>query len=793
MDVTCPRCATEYEFDETLVSDRGTTVKCTHCGHLFKVYPPGAQPGAGEREWIVRKKDGTEERLESLRDLQQRITRGEVDEDDEISRSGEGWKPLGAIAELQTFFRAAKAAKRKDPTPLPKPPPSAAPPARSQPPVSQPPVSPPVSQPPVSQPPVRSQPPRSHPPGGRKQTLFGVGGAPSTPPPASAPAPSAPAPSVPAPSAPPKSAPRSPPSAPKPPSRADAATLPPPPRPPRGDPTPTPETPTRPPPRPPARTQSDGGRPADGTVPERPKAPRAPSLDTPSAPTVGARPRRQLYIDDGDTGPLRPPKKSRVGLWLFLILLLAAGGAVAFFWNDLQGGGENPAIAFLDAGDAAFAEDSEESYERAVREYVRASAHDERDPRTLASLASVHSAWGQALSFRAGDLEARAAADPSLAGEAAGLRRDLARRASEAREHAETLLRLHPADPQGEIAMTNALRLEGNFDEARTHLDRAREMLPEPPATFHLAAALVALGPDEDFAAAKQAAEAAVQADGSLVRARLLLARIHLATGDIAASQTQLRSVLDAHPNHPGATHLQQAIDQGLPPAAPVVEVGDAGVDAAPEAPEPEQTTDRPERTAERTTERPERTERDPQERSGRSSDPPSGRDYSWYIRRGDDLLDRSDLAGAQAHFEAAERLRPGSVEALTGLGQVALRRGNAAEAARRFRPAARADYGDAYMGLADAYRRMGRTDDAVATYRAYLASRPSGPHASRARRQIEALEPSPSAMESEPAPAPEPEPAAEPEPTAEPAPAAEPDPEPEPAPAPEPEPATPE
>ena len=37
MDVTCERCGTEYEFDETLVSERGTTVKCTNCGHLFNL------------------------------------------------------------------------------------------------------------------------------------------------------------------------------------------------------------------------------------------------------------------------------------------------------------------------------------------------------------------------------------------------------------------------------------------------------------------------------------------------------------------------------------------------------------------------------------------------------------------------------------------------------------------------------------------------------------------------------------------------------------------------------------
>ena len=43
MDVRCNRCATEYEFDDALISERGTTVKFTNCGYQFKVFPTGSQ------------------------------------------------------------------------------------------------------------------------------------------------------------------------------------------------------------------------------------------------------------------------------------------------------------------------------------------------------------------------------------------------------------------------------------------------------------------------------------------------------------------------------------------------------------------------------------------------------------------------------------------------------------------------------------------------------------------------------------------------------------------------------
>ncbi|MBW2463951.1 MAG: zinc-ribbon domain-containing protein [Deltaproteobacteria bacterium] len=80
MDVTCERCGTEYEFDETLVSDRGTTVKCTQCGHLFKVFRPGGDDGP--RAWSVRTKDGKVQHLSSLRDLQRLITQGKLTKTD---------------------------------------------------------------------------------------------------------------------------------------------------------------------------------------------------------------------------------------------------------------------------------------------------------------------------------------------------------------------------------------------------------------------------------------------------------------------------------------------------------------------------------------------------------------------------------------------------------------------------------------------------------------------------------------------------------------------------------------
>ena len=113
MDVRCARCATEYEFDDALISERGTTVKCTNCGFQFKIFPPKAAAVAPER-WLVRTADAREVVYTSLRELQRGISDRQVGPNDLLSRGGAPPRPLGSIPELEPFFAASstKAAQR---------------------------------------------------------------------------------------------------------------------------------------------------------------------------------------------------------------------------------------------------------------------------------------------------------------------------------------------------------------------------------------------------------------------------------------------------------------------------------------------------------------------------------------------------------------------------------------------------------------------------------------------------------------------------------------------------------
>jgi len=106
MDVVCGRCRAEYEFDDALISERGTTVRCTNCGLQFKVFPP-----VGQRAPEVWKVIDVEDRerppveYDSLALLQQAIARGQVTSSHLLMRGEDEPRRLAEIVELQPLLR----------------------------------------------------------------------------------------------------------------------------------------------------------------------------------------------------------------------------------------------------------------------------------------------------------------------------------------------------------------------------------------------------------------------------------------------------------------------------------------------------------------------------------------------------------------------------------------------------------------------------------------------------------------------------------------------------------------
>ena len=167
MDVRCEKCQTEYELDESRLKPGGVTVKCTNCGHMFKIRKrtptfgggvptstlaglpamgaglpamgagtgkaPGASGGMGradsildegptaargeegpttvERQWVIRLENGEQKSCRELATLQQWIVSNVVSRESLISRTGKTWKRLGDISELAQYFDIADEAR----------------------------------------------------------------------------------------------------------------------------------------------------------------------------------------------------------------------------------------------------------------------------------------------------------------------------------------------------------------------------------------------------------------------------------------------------------------------------------------------------------------------------------------------------------------------------------------------------------------------------------------------------------------------------------------------------------
>lgn len=112
MDVICEHCRTEYEFDETLLSDRGTTVKCTTCGHTFRLFPTRVSS-----TFRVRRQDGTLQTFATLEDVRTQVERGQLTEDDELSEHGGAWTALAEVPELTPLFARGRTRRARRATP----------------------------------------------------------------------------------------------------------------------------------------------------------------------------------------------------------------------------------------------------------------------------------------------------------------------------------------------------------------------------------------------------------------------------------------------------------------------------------------------------------------------------------------------------------------------------------------------------------------------------------------------------------------------------------------------------
>lgn len=685
MDVTCTRCSTVYEIEEGTVSPSGMTVKCTQCGHLFKVRGPSRAPepspaptrprrqsGEVTAKWRVRRADGSLHALESLAELSRAIVEGRFADSDEISGTGQAWKKLGDIAELSILFTRDRGVNAPS-TPRPV---AAVLPSRGE--RDSGPAS--MSFPP---PPSSSVRPRKNTP--FPEPEFNIMGSPV--------------------------------------NSDGASTF-------SGGPVPPPPRPSAPSATLPPRVRSRVTTPIPaGMAGEQPAAQPAAPLS--ASQSIPAQVTASQPIAPSVSQPLAPPApvaapeidfpsnvRSRSYFWIAISLPLILGAGIAGAWLAQKPwlvDAPPPAREFLMRADEALAAHRQGRFEEAASEYTKALAFHEDDAHILSSLSRVYAVWSQLLRSRLADLRSRPDADPI---ELVRLQTESDRLAEQARSHGERAAQRNPGNVEAEVALSDALRLTGNTVAARAELDRARNAEPVASAeTLRVAAWLAIDEAHGDMKAGRALAQQAVELDPKLLRARFLLVDCLIAEHDLDGARLHLDAIRSIAPDHPllldesrmldlasrlaedaGVQRAEPAAPGGSGPARPVtVRPSEPAVELSPEA-------------------------------------------AADLVKRGERALEDGAVRAAQEDFERALELSPRFPPALTGLGYVALERGQTQIALKRFLPAAKVGYPEALIGLGDTYRRVGRSEDALEAYQAYVRRFPRGARRSIAQRQIELL-----------------------------------------------------
>jgi predicted Zn finger-like uncharacterized protein len=526
MDVTCERCGTEYEFDDALVSGRGTTVKCTSCGFQFKVKKAET---SGPESWVVRTVDGRELEFGALRELQQAIARGKITRDDVLVRDGARPRRLGSIAELDPFFVGAAGAAAGaglavttmglgsggGPTPAPPRPESS--------------IALPL-------------------PLGPGAVKVDADGAPRVPPPPPA-LPNRPPVTPPPPKAGPLPVPKPPP---PPPAQGKLGSGPPPPTRTPGTASSPPRTPSVPPPLPntwASRTSTligvgssegpDSAAPAEGRV--RPTGPTdvRSSLEgrEESRSIVDSRTFEDSYVEprlSSSATSRRAGSRWIAGLVLGGVLVLGALTVGKRFVapqpaRPAAGASDERIALLLAQGDQALVDGDLEAAKEALD---KASVLVEADPRVATGLArlAVVRADGRWLAVRL-----LAADDPDLP----LAKRELEQASDRARKASERALALAPKEPAAVRSRIDALRIGGDLEGARKLVPSLGAASAAPDSALSLAA--LDLAEDSpSLPAVVERLRGAAAAEQGLGRARALLAYALARSGDTAGARAEL-------------------------------------------------------------------------------------------------------------------------------------------------------------------------------------------------------------------------------------------------------------
>lgn len=738
MDVRCEQCQTEYEFDDALVSGRGTTVKCTNCGHKFKIRRRDGD--FSEDFWNVHTADNKTLVFTSLRELQRAIQGRVVHRTDMMSKGGHPPKPIGQIPELAPFFVPrttrdfGEAMTPSQPPPLP---------ATSQ-------APPPPLPPPSSSKRDRSStqpgfPPASSTLGALKKTLVGPGDdlaaiarsvieqSQSRPPPVR-------------------------------PSRPAAHSLPPA----QSRPPPLPSSsPSQTPPM--TRSRTEPPPPTDRAPPNTERMARRRSIPPPLPETPSHRPQKDtqpIHAPFEVSSPLPPPtpvvlrtmgydpdeavrdamptlsdappsmgKRRSVGGFVVAVVVLLGVGMIGAVWaRDHLGvtlGINKPVVQtpvrdprvteLLAVGDKALLDGN---LDLSQQNFLKASALAEKDPQVLLALSRLAAVRADEPWLRMRLLPSDATDERRLAKERLG------ELAQGARKAADDAVLAAPDDLAAVRAKVDGLRISGDREGARALVGRIQPTA-STPETAYVLAALDLAEPEPLWSTVVERLRLAATGESGTGRARAALIYALVQSGDTAGAKVELDRLAAMPRPHPLLGLLRSIVDHAPAPIAKldagVLDASVAGLDKG----------DKPAKG-----DKPDKGDR-----------PLSG-DPRVLVSQAEKARGRGEYERARSLYSAALEHDPGDTEALNGLAAIAhaQRDLNGARNAYKRVLSINPNYVPALVGAADVDWESGDRASAMRSYKDIVDRFPEGTYPPRVRQRLEAAAPAPA-----PAPSPAP------------------------------------
>jgi tetratricopeptide (TPR) repeat protein len=453
--------------------------------------------------------------------------------------------------------------------------------------------------------------------------------------------------------------------------------------------------------------------------------------------------------DDDDVLPAR--RGSRAGMWVLLMALAVMGGAAVgvYLFVLRDGRDEQAAHAVKDAGvvvaatpDAAQvvapAADAAAAEAVAPIAAARAGLGADLEPWLRTSMQGLDAqpdAPSQALRAHltaqlAQDLIDRAGLIASP--EADNLRKDAKQLVLDAATAAQRALRAAGDDPGANIAMAEVLRLQGKpARDISRYLETAKAR-PDKNWAVELALAdAMLLARDGKLDEARAAFAAIDQGDGKLetagdVRARFHLALVLAAQGKAADARPLVDAILAAQPEHTGARALSGKLETLVAKTDPLPPE-DGNKDGSKDAGKAPPPRTNPPRTG--------GTPPPPPTTPPSSGGPDT---YDRLVARANAVADTSCAKAMDLYSKALEQ-KPNGVEALAGLGYCQIDAKQFSSAFSKFRAALAVSprYEPALRGVAETYQQMGRKEQAIEAYKAYLEIYPDSV---AARKQLERL-----------------------------------------------------